>query len=72
MFYVITSESCDWCTKAKEFLDSRDESYTLVPLEGKPYLVELLLNQNFNTVPQIFYGRHRIGGYEDLVKYLDH
>lgn len=72
MFYIITGENCKWCTQAKELLDSRGEDYKLVPLQDNPYLVELLLSQGLKTVPQVFYGRQRIGGYEDLAKYLDH
>lgn len=72
MFYIITKENCKWCDKAKDFLESRGEEYRAVVLEDNPFLLELLLNQGFNTVPQVFYGRQRIGGYEDLVKYLDH
>ena len=72
MFFIITGENCKWCDLAKQELNSRGEDYKEVSLKDNIYLLELLLQQGLKTVPQIFYDRTRIGGYEDLVKYLDH
>ena len=74
-YTVITKENCKWCVLAKKLLKknhipfkelhipeslSREEFYTLAEKHNtKP------------TVPKIFIGKTLIGGYEDLVEYLN-
>jgi len=62
---IYTKNDCPWCIKAKKIL---------------PYYTEINLDDNLrekyyekwgvNTVPQIFFGEERIGGYTELIHKL--
>jgi len=72
MFRVITSSNCKWCEKSKALLSANGLSFIEVPLVGQAWLRELMAQANLKTVPQIFKpDGDLVGGYEDLVKYLE-
>jgi glutaredoxin 3 len=81
MYKVISKPACPWCDKAKTLLRIKNLPYTEVELSlGQPLLeaksyMELYefqdLCPNAKTVPQIFDGETLIGGYAELVKYLE-
>jgi glutaredoxin 3 len=75
MITMYSKDNCPWCEKALELLKkydkpvkvlklgvdfTREEFYHLVDRRNKP-----------RTVPQIVIGHDWIGGYEDLVRYVD-
>jgi glutaredoxin len=77
---IYTKDNCPWCVKAKELMNklhlkyeekvldvdyTRDELRALVWGDSPASLNPPL------TVPQIYINMKRIGGYEDLVEYLD-
>lgn len=72
MFYIISKDHCKWCDLAKEALNSRGEEFKEIPLEDNHYLIDLFSKVDYKTVPRIYYDKTYIGGYEDLLKYLDH
>lgn len=72
MFYIILKDHCKWCDLAKEVLNSRGEEFKEIPLEDNHYLIDLFAKVDYKTVPRIYYDKTYIGGYEDLLKYLDH
>lgn len=70
--FVIISQAgrvCPYCNRAKETLGNRDIAYEAKELSGD----ELRLAASaagMNTVPIIYHGKYRIGGYSDLLQYL--
>jgi glutaredoxin 3 len=75
MIQIITKDSCPWCVKAKTILKTHGYSYQEIKI---PYslskeefhtLVEEY--QTSKTVPKIFDDKELIGGYEDLIIWLD-
>lgn len=72
-WYTIISQGgfkCPWCDKAATLLDEQGAAYHLRPLSKSQLLIEAE-RAKMNTVPIIYHGVRLIGGYEDLVKYLE-
>ena len=76
-YTVITGENCPWCNLTCEQLNSEQLPYVVVETSkvrtGLAASMRTLVKMaGFTTVPQVFApdGKH-IGGYEDLVKYLE-
>jgi len=73
IWYSIYSQAgrkCPWCEKAATLLDEQGLPYNLRPL-GRQELIEHAERANMTTVPIIYHGVHLVGGYDDLLKYLD-
>lgn len=74
MYKVYTKDDCSWCVKAKRLMMDCGIHFQELKL-GKDYKreeLQSLLPVNLPlTVPQIFLYDKRIGGYEDLVEYLE-
>jgi glutaredoxin len=71
---IYTKDNCSWCVKAKDLMNRFNITYTEKKL-GVDFTVDELKEKVGTvarlTVPQIFIKETRIGGYEDLVEYLD-
>ena len=71
---IYTKDNCSWCVKAKELMNNLGVRYEEKKL-GVDYtrddLKELLPDTLPLTVPQVFVYNKRIGGYEDLVDYIE-
>lgn len=68
---VYGKESCSFCARAKQLLESKNLSYTYIDvLKDINYaeLIELKTKFNMNTVPMIVINDELIGGYTDLAK----
>jgi glutaredoxin 3 len=70
---IWTQPDCVFCKKSKKLL--LDNGYIYIEKmigEGKQYSKKDLLEAvpTAKTVPQIFLGKHYIGGYEELCKIL--
>jgi len=68
---VFSQTSCPFCKKAKELLDAKGAKYTTVEVdalgdEGYAFRVELDKVAGSGTVPQIFLGGGKVGGFSDL------
>lgn len=71
---VYTQPSCSWCDKAKTLLDSLGIDYEVHDLSDPDYGDEdrIALGASLDaagvpqTVPQVFVGATRVGGYQDL------
>jgi glutaredoxin 3 len=65
---IYTGSYCPYCTRAKEFLDSKDLDYTEIDVtddqEGRIKLLERAGGRR--TIPQIFINDVGIGGYDDM------
>jgi len=68
--YTQAGRACPWCDKAAGLLDKEGHAYHMRPL-GLTELREHAERVNMTTVPIIYHGVRLIGGYEDLVKYLE-
>lgn len=66
-FFLITSDACPWCDKAKELLLEYNLPFAEINLMETPEIGAVMSKLGVKTVPQVF---HLIGGYEDLAKEL--
>ena len=72
MFIVYTKSACSYCVKAKQLLSSKSIEFLEKNIETPELRLELLARYpEVKTVPQIYLGDVRIGGYDDLVKYFE-
>jgi glutaredoxin len=74
LYKLYTKENCPWCVKAKQLLNSVGLQYEELHYDKdftKDDLRELIGPNLPLTVPQVVVRNHRIGGYEDLVEYIE-
>lgn len=75
MIHVITKDSCPWCVKAKTLLKTYGFFYQEIKIPYSLSLEEFYTltekHQTPKTVPKIFNDTKLIGGYEDLVIWLE-
>jgi glutaredoxin 3 len=68
---VYSKSVCPFCVQAKNLLKSKGILFTEINIEedsaGREYLVE----QSLRSVPQIFKGDLRIGGFNELKTWLE-
>jgi glutaredoxin 3 len=79
---IYSQPNCTFCDQAKALMKSKSIAYTELILnvgqkqeEGKTYVPVSHLRDkapNARTVPQIFDGKHLIGGFQELQKWLRH
>lgn len=71
---VYSKPNCNWCVKAKELLNKLHIPYDELVLDvdyDRDELRQLVPENIPLTVPQVFHDDYRVGGYEELVEYLD-
>ena len=73
---VYTKSNCVWCVRTKELLNTLQLNYYEFMLDVDFTKAELLDKLNLEadskiTLPQVFIGGSAIGGYEDLMEYLE-
>lgn len=72
MFYMITGDKCSYCNKAKELLTEKGIGFTAYSYTDHEMLLPLMFKAGLKTIPQIWVqGGDYIGGYDDLVEYLN-
>ena len=73
---IYTKDNCPSCDLAKKWLNENDFSFTTITMNDYAERVKFYdeINKNIpqvenhiKTVPQIFIGDDRIGGYDDLM-----
>lgn len=71
-FTVFGAEWCSFCMKAKEELNERKIDFEFQDIDTRSGIdkMEEFCHGIPETVPQIFKGNERIGGYSDLMKHL--
>jgi glutaredoxin len=72
---IYTRDACAYCVQAKKLFDSKGWEYTehYITPDNKDTLLEELttrIGTTPRTVPQIFIDDQAIGGYTDLVKWI--
>ena len=72
MVIIYGKPSCGFCTKAKNFCTDRQLEFTYKDVQNESFMTELRdLYPDARSVPQIFIGSDRIGGYNELVTYVE-
>ena len=68
---IYTTNNCIFCKNAKDYLIQHNIEYLEINLNTSEKKEEFKKTTGLKTVPQIYdYGNNHIGGYEDLVSYL--
>lgn len=67
---IYTTNYCPYCTRAKDLLTRKGQSYSEIDVTGDDSArAELIEKANgMRTVPQIFINGEHIGGYDDMTK----
>lgn len=68
---IMTKPGCNYCTKAKALLKSQNIPFT-VSDHDTPEKIARFKENGYATFPQVFHDGVRIGGYDDLVDYLEY
>jgi glutaredoxin 3 len=66
--HVYTRAGCGWCSAVKGLLRKHGYTYHEVRAEEDEEAMRFLFQQLAFTVPQVFVGDHRVGGYEATVE----
>jgi peroxiredoxin/glutaredoxin len=67
---ILTRDTCPHCARAKSLLKAAGIRYAEIPLVGAQGLQTLRGIAGATTVPQVFVGGRRIGGADDLERWL--
>ncbi len=67
---ILTRDGCQYCAEAKQLLDKRGIDYVEIPLAHKVRNKALGAIAGAQTVPQVFINGARIGGYEELKRWV--
>jgi glutathione-dependent peroxiredoxin len=67
---ILTRDGCQYCAQAKALLDERDIDYVEIPLAHKVRNKALGAITGAQTVPQVFINGERIGGYDELKRWV--
>lgn len=74
MITIYGKENCGFCTKAKAFAEQRKLQYEYKDVgRSKATLDELMerVVEPVRSVPQIFIGKEHVGGYKQLLEYVE-
>jgi glutaredoxin len=74
MYIIYGTPTCGYCQAAKKLLDYHfiEYEYKDVTITGSGYIDEYkILFPGKTSVPQIMHGNHYVGGYDQLVEYLN-
>ena len=65
---IYTSNSCPYCHRAKDLLESKGVAYKELNINDDASLIDeaIIRSGGRRTVPQIFIENHHVGGYDDL------
>lgn len=64
---IYSKDQCPWCERAKSLLELHDVTYNEIKI-GREITREEFIEQfpGVRTVPQIYVGDVRVGGFDDL------
>ena len=75
MLTVIGTENCMWCAKVKDLLSDHKIPFDVLTVPNKLSALEFhQLAEDYGmskTVPKIFDGKKLIGGYDDLLDWIE-
>lgn len=73
-FTIFGREGCGYCRQAKAVMESKDLEFRYVDIHEEGISQDDLaktVGKPVRTVPQIFHGEEYIGGYQELIEYLE-
>ena len=73
-FTVFGRPGCGFCVRAIELLDNKGLSYKYIDIQKEGISkadLSKTVGKEVETVPQIFHGQSYVGGYTELVSYLE-
>ena len=69
---IYSKSNCSFCDKAKYYFDQNDITYQEHNVEiPETFKILLERNPNARTMPQIFIDNKHIGGYTDLMDFVN-
>lgn len=71
---IYTRDNCVWCVRAKELFALHQINYKEYKLNvdyTKDELIDIIKRSVNVTVPQILVEGHLVGGYDNLVQYME-
>lgn len=71
MIQIYGKPKCKYCDMAKALLTNKGIEYSYIDIMQDEGAMDMIVDAGLKSVPQIFNGDTHIGGYEDLVKYLE-
>ncbi len=72
MFVLYSKPACTYCERAKALLERKQLPYSIRMIDIHYTKEELLAKfPNAKQFPQITHGENYVGGYEDLIKYIE-
>ena len=71
MYKVYGTKICLYCDKAENLLKTKDLPFEKIYIDEDDDAKDYIVEQGFKTVPQIWLDDKWIGGYDDLVKFLN-
>ena len=70
VYEVYSSPGCTYCTQAYRLLEQNDKDYISYDIVEDEDALQLMRDNGFRTVPQIFCNGVYIGGFTDLAEHL--
>ena len=71
MYKVYGTRLCLYCDKAENLLKTKDLPFEKIYIDEDDDAKDYIVEQGFKTVPQIWLDDKWIGGYDDLVRFLN-
>ena len=71
MYKVYGTKICLYCDKAENLLKTKDLPFEKIYIDEDDDAKDYIVKQGFKTVPQIWLDDKWIGGYDDLVRFLN-
>jgi glutaredoxin 3 len=68
---LYSMNNCANCKKAKMLLESKGYTIDVRSIDEDVDAMRFISEGGYRSMPQIFIGETHIGGYNDLLKYLD-
>ena len=70
-FTVYTQPGCAFCDLAIALLEFEEKAINIVDIKENPHALVMFQAFGLKTVPQVYHNGKHIGGYEDLVRYME-
>ena len=71
MYKVYGTRICLYCDKAENLLKTKELPFEKIYIDEDDNAKDYIVEQGFKTVPQIWLDDNWIGGYDDLVRFLN-
>ena len=69
---IYTTQTCPWCQRAKVLLDKQGIEYAEIDVTtDRAKQVEMVQRSGRKSMPQIFIDGEHVGGFDDLVGWLE-